>query len=177
MNEKIKNRWYQYNLRTLLLVVVLASVALSWYAVKLRRARLMKEAERSRESISARIKANLPLARKVIDDFNASHEEGRLKPDIVTRLPLEWDSQKKRVLAKYGLFFFDDSSKWAPFGYILSFAYDNGEWTFSDGEFIVCRGEFLDPRSSHFSSLSYDPKKDGIHKKYVCVLFSPETHR
>ena len=34
-----KLRWYQYSLRTLLIVMVLASFGLSWFAVKLQQAR------------------------------------------------------------------------------------------------------------------------------------------
>ena len=30
-----KRRWYQYRLRTLLVLVVLASIGMSWFAVKL----------------------------------------------------------------------------------------------------------------------------------------------
>lgn len=39
-----KRRWYQYSLRTLLIVMVLASVGMSWLTVKMRRAARQREA-------------------------------------------------------------------------------------------------------------------------------------
>jgi len=46
---KPKRRWYQYSLRTLLLFMLLASIGLSWLAVKLKQAREQKEAVRAIE--------------------------------------------------------------------------------------------------------------------------------
>ena len=39
-----KLRWFQYSLRSLMLLVLLASVGMSWFAVKMKRAREQKEA-------------------------------------------------------------------------------------------------------------------------------------
>jgi len=41
---RARRRWYQYSLRTLLLVMLLASVGISWFAVKMQRARKQREA-------------------------------------------------------------------------------------------------------------------------------------
>jgi hypothetical protein len=44
MTGRSKRRWYQFSLRALLVFVLLASVGMSWLAVKLERARRQKEA-------------------------------------------------------------------------------------------------------------------------------------
>ena len=41
---KLRRRWYQYSLRSLMLVVLFASLGMSWYAVRMQRARQQKEA-------------------------------------------------------------------------------------------------------------------------------------
>jgi hypothetical protein len=41
---KPRRRWYQFRLRTLLVLMVLASIGLSWFAVKMRKARRQREA-------------------------------------------------------------------------------------------------------------------------------------
>ena len=46
MNAKPKHRWYQYSLRTLVLVMLSASIGMSWVAVKLQKARRQQEAVR-----------------------------------------------------------------------------------------------------------------------------------
>jgi hypothetical protein len=43
-NPKSKSRWYQYSLRTLMIVVTLFAVACSWFAVKLQQASSRREA-------------------------------------------------------------------------------------------------------------------------------------
>jgi hypothetical protein len=42
--SKSKRRWFQYSLRTLLIFVTLCAVACSWLAVKMRQARIQREA-------------------------------------------------------------------------------------------------------------------------------------
>jgi hypothetical protein len=44
MNETGERRWFQYSLRSLLLPMLLASIGMSWVAVRLQRARWQKEA-------------------------------------------------------------------------------------------------------------------------------------
>ena len=39
-----RRRWYQYNLRSLLVLTLLVSVGMSWVAVRMQRARRQKEA-------------------------------------------------------------------------------------------------------------------------------------
>jgi hypothetical protein len=39
-----KRRWFQYSLRTLLVFMVLASIPMSWLAVKMQQARRQREA-------------------------------------------------------------------------------------------------------------------------------------
>jgi hypothetical protein len=41
---RCRRRWHQYRLRTLLVVMLLASIGMSWFAVKLQRARRQREA-------------------------------------------------------------------------------------------------------------------------------------
>jgi hypothetical protein len=53
---KPKRRWYQFSLRTLLVLVLLASVGLSWFAVK------MHQARRQREAVQAITKAGGAVA-------------------------------------------------------------------------------------------------------------------
>ena len=49
--SKIKRRWYQYSLRTLLIVVTLSAIACSWFAV------IMQQAKREREAAAVIEKA------------------------------------------------------------------------------------------------------------------------
>jgi hypothetical protein len=44
VTEKRKRRWYQFSLRALLVLVLLVSVGMSWFAAKLEKARRQKEA-------------------------------------------------------------------------------------------------------------------------------------
>jgi hypothetical protein len=59
-----KRRWFQYSLRTLLLVVILASIGMSWFAVRMKRARQQQEA----------VKAIVRLGGKVEYDYETTYE-------------------------------------------------------------------------------------------------------
>ena len=70
-SPKLKRRWFQYSLRTLLIFVTLFAVACSWFAVKLGQAR------RQREAVEAIVK----LSGAVIYDYEITGMPN-------TRLPL-----------------------------------------------------------------------------------------
>ena len=58
MNETPKRpglRWFQYSLRTLLLAMLLASIAMSWVAVKVQRGREQKEAVKAIKSLGGEV--------------------------------------------------------------------------------------------------------------------------
>ncbi len=55
-----RRRWFQYSLRTLLVVMLLASIAMSWFAVKLQRARRQREAVKAIENLGGIVKYDRP---------------------------------------------------------------------------------------------------------------------
>ena len=56
--KKPRRRWYQYRLRTLLVVVLLASIGMSWFAVKMQQARRQEEAVAAVRKLGARVTYN-----------------------------------------------------------------------------------------------------------------------
>ena len=50
-SSKPRRRWFQYSLRTLLLLMLLVSIGMSWVAVRMQRARRQREAVKGIERL------------------------------------------------------------------------------------------------------------------------------
>ena len=59
--ERPKRRWYQFSLRTLLVFVLLVSIGLSWFALKLQQARKQREAVRVIEKLGGEVEYDYEL--------------------------------------------------------------------------------------------------------------------
>lgn len=60
-SPKSRRRWFQFSIRTLLLIMVLASIGMSWIAVQMQKARRQKEAVKALEMGGARVEYEDPL--------------------------------------------------------------------------------------------------------------------
>lgn len=63
---KSKRRWYQYSLRTLLIIVTFFAVACSWFAVKLQQARRQREAVETIVKFGGAVRYEYQLAGTII---------------------------------------------------------------------------------------------------------------
>jgi len=63
---KPKRRWFQYSLRTLLLLMLLASIGMSWFAVKMQRARRQREAVEAIEKLGGWVRFDYQVNQSIV---------------------------------------------------------------------------------------------------------------
>jgi hypothetical protein len=93
-DTKIKLRWFQYSLRTVLIIVTLCAIPCSWLALKMRQAKRQREAVAAIEKLGGGVLLSEPSGPKwlrslVGEDFSQSVESVQLDNTQATDSGLE----------------------------------------------------------------------------------------